>query len=135
MSKAQQDTRSPSDPQTEPETANKRSNVDDSTDGPDTDSNPTKVEGPGPKPVAELAKERGGDAGNSSSSVDSAGSNEKADDKAQDDEEEDGPQTKSHGEGTGEKYIKSTGLQADGGDFDATRAGAGREADRTYIHT
>ncbi|KAI5811044.1 hypothetical protein DFH27DRAFT_6086 [Peziza echinospora] len=27
-------------------------------------------------------------------------------------------------------YIKSTGLAADGGDFDAARAGAGREADR-----
>jgi hypothetical protein len=32
--------------------------------------------------------------------------------------------------GTGEKYIKSTGFAADGGDFDATRPGAGREADR-----
>ncbi|PWW79416.1 hypothetical protein C7212DRAFT_275529 [Tuber magnatum] len=36
----------------------------------------------------------------------------------------------SHGEGTGEKYEKSTGLAADGGDFDATRPGAGKEADR-----
>ncbi|KAG0127081.1 hypothetical protein HOY82DRAFT_580728 [Tuber indicum] len=36
----------------------------------------------------------------------------------------------SHGEGTGEKYERSTGLAADGGDFDATRPGAGREADR-----
>ena len=32
--------------------------------------------------------------------------------------------------GTGEKYIKSTGTAADGGDFDATKPGAGREADR-----
>ena len=29
--------------------------------------------------------------------------------------------------------VKSTGLAADGGDFDATKPGAGREADRTYI--
>ncbi|RPA98109.1 hypothetical protein L873DRAFT_1836019 [Choiromyces venosus 120613-1] len=36
----------------------------------------------------------------------------------------------SHGEGTGEKYERSTGLAADGGDFDASRPGAGREADR-----
>ncbi|CUS14419.1 unnamed protein product [Tuber aestivum] len=36
----------------------------------------------------------------------------------------------SHGEGTGEKYERSTGLAADGGDFDATRPGAGKEADR-----
>ncbi|ESZ91240.1 hypothetical protein SBOR_8386 [Sclerotinia borealis F-4128] len=33
-------------------------------------------------------------------------------------------------EGSGEKYIKSTGVVAEGGDFDATRPGAGREADR-----
>ncbi|PUU73622.1 hypothetical protein B9Z19DRAFT_1094720 [Tuber borchii] len=33
------------------------------------------------------------------------------------------------GEGTGERYEKSTGLAADGGDFDATRPGAGREAE------
>ena len=32
--------------------------------------------------------------------------------------------------GTGTQYVKSTGLQADGGDFDATAPGAGREADR-----
>ena len=33
--------------------------------------------------------------------------------------------------GTGEKYVKSTGVAAEGGDFDATNPGAGREADRT----
>ncbi|TGO22438.1 hypothetical protein BPAE_0168g00090 [Botrytis paeoniae] len=33
-------------------------------------------------------------------------------------------------QGTGEKHIKSSGLVAEGGDFDATRPGAGREADR-----
>jgi hypothetical protein len=33
--------------------------------------------------------------------------------------------------GTGEQYIKSSGLAADGGDFDATKPGAGREAYRT----
>ena len=33
-------------------------------------------------------------------------------------------------EGTGEQYVKSTGLAADGGDFDAAKPGAGREADR-----
>ena len=32
--------------------------------------------------------------------------------------------------GTGTKYEKSTGMAAEGGDFDATRPGAGREADR-----
>jgi len=32
--------------------------------------------------------------------------------------------------GTGEKYVKSSGLEADGGDFDATNPGAGKEANR-----
>ncbi|KAH8801591.1 hypothetical protein F5884DRAFT_757239 [Xylogone sp. PMI_703] len=40
------------------------------------------------------------------------------------------PQSESHGEGTGEKYVKSTGVKAEGGDFDAANPGAGREADR-----
>ena len=33
-------------------------------------------------------------------------------------------------EGTGEQWVKTSGLAADGGDFDATKPGAGREADR-----
>ncbi|KAF7535131.1 hypothetical protein G7Z17_g13260 [Cylindrodendrum hubeiense] len=32
--------------------------------------------------------------------------------------------------GTGQEYVRTTGLAADGGDFDATKPGAGREADR-----
>ncbi|CAG8981170.1 hypothetical protein HYALB_00013582 [Hymenoscyphus albidus] len=36
----------------------------------------------------------------------------------------------SQGEGTGEKYVKSSGMNAEGGDFDAANPGAGREADR-----
>lgn len=40
------------------------------------------------------------------------------------------PTDKSKGEGSGTKYERSSGLAADGGDFDATRPGAGREADR-----
>jgi len=31
---------------------------------------------------------------------------------------------------TGERWVKTSGLAADGGDFDATKPGAGREADR-----
>ncbi|KFY05676.1 hypothetical protein V492_08367, partial [Pseudogymnoascus sp. VKM F-4246] len=34
------------------------------------------------------------------------------------------------GEGTGEQWVKSSGMKADGGDFDASAPGAGREADR-----
>ena len=40
-----------------------------------------------------------------------------------------GLQKTSTGEGTGKEYVKSTGLQAEGGDFDASRPGAGKEAD------
>jgi len=36
----------------------------------------------------------------------------------------------SKAEGTGEQWVKTSGLAADGGDFDATKPGAGREADR-----
>jgi len=43
--------------------------------------------------------------------------------------EDDGPQKESKGEGTGEKYVKSSGVNADGGDFDAANPGAGKEAD------
>lgn len=32
--------------------------------------------------------------------------------------------------GTGQEYVRTTGFAADGGDFDATKPGAGREADR-----
>jgi hypothetical protein len=32
--------------------------------------------------------------------------------------------------GMGTKYVRSTGMAADGGDFDATKPGAGREANR-----
>lgn len=40
------------------------------------------------------------------------------------------PQTKSYGEGTGTKYVQSSGVKADGGNFDAANPGAGIEADR-----
>ncbi|KAL1626026.1 hypothetical protein SLS56_007000 [Neofusicoccum ribis] len=44
---------------------------------------------------------------------------------------QDGGDTKSGEEqGTGEKHVKTTGFKADGGDFDASLPGAGREADR-----
>jgi hypothetical protein len=33
--------------------------------------------------------------------------------------------------GTGEQYVKSSGMDANGGDFDATNPGAGKEANRT----
>lgn len=37
--------------------------------------------------------------------------------------------------GTGEQWVKTSGLAADGGDFDATKPGAGREADSKLMTT
>ncbi|KAK7742141.1 hypothetical protein SLS53_004727 [Cytospora paraplurivora] len=115
---AQADVRDPEDSlTTDPKTETARKNVDD-TGALDKSENPDKVDGPGPKPIDEVAHERGGDAGNTArESASGAGAGE-------------GPGAASHSEGTGEKYVKSSGLAADGGDFDATKPGAGREADR-----
>jgi hypothetical protein len=70
--------------------------------------------GPGPKPLSETLKAGGAP----SSSGD-----------------DDGPQKESHGSGTEEKYVKSSGMKADGGDFDAANPGAGKEADRKQRNT
>lgn len=80
------------------------------------------VMGDGPRPLATVAKECGGDAGNMKperepepeSSGDAAA----------------GKDGDGEGKGTGELYVKASGLAADGGDFDAAKPGAGREADR-----
>ena len=45
-------------------------------------------------------------------------------------QEQEGP---SEEKGTGEKWVKTTGVAADGGDFDATKPGAGKEAERQYF--
>jgi hypothetical protein len=96
----------------------------------DLNEKDAELKAPRPKPLAEVAKEHGGDAGkvgkemsgNDASPIAPARSSEAGGNG-------DGVQRKSHGQGTGEIYIKSTGLKADGGDFDAARAGAGKEAD------
>ncbi|KAK3333466.1 hypothetical protein B0T19DRAFT_126793 [Cercophora scortea] len=124
----QNDVRDPSNPDTHSKNTAQKENVDD-TDGLDTGDNPNKLEGPGPRPLAEIAKENGGDVGNASkSSSDAIGPDESGGGSAGQDS--DGPQKQSHGEGTGEQWVKSSGLTADGGDFDASAPGAGREADR-----
>lgn len=69
-----------------------------------------------------MARERGGDAANTG---------EQKTDKKDDPE---GLGGSSSSKGTGEQYVKTSGLQADGGDFDATKPGAGREADRKFQH-
>lgn len=44
-----------------------------------------------------------------------------------------GLQKTSKGHGTGQQYVKSSGLAAEGGDFDASKPGAGKEADRKCL--
>lgn len=126
--KAQNDVRSPSDPETHHENAAAKENVDDSGSGMDVGDNPDKLDGPGPKPLEVIAKENGGDAGQSgsNSSLDKGKSNETAGGAVH------LPDSDEHQDGTGELYVKSSGLKADGGDFDAAAPGAGREADRKY---
>ncbi|KAK1756107.1 hypothetical protein QBC47DRAFT_180283 [Echria macrotheca] len=133
--KAQNDVRSPSDPTTHPDSAAPRTNIDNKAEGGlDVDDNPEKqFDGPGPRPIEQVAREHGGDAGKSGSdeslSDDKKGEGEKGEGKG----EGPGGLPKVDGgenEGTGELYVKSSGLKADGGDFDAAKPGAGREADR-----
>jgi hypothetical protein len=84
---------------------------------------PSELKGAGPRPLEVLAKENGGNANAGSGS-----SSEKRENNLGNAGEEN--LTGSTGHGTGEQYVKSTGLTADGGDFDATNPGAGKEADR-----
>ncbi|KAK3379327.1 hypothetical protein B0T24DRAFT_151524 [Lasiosphaeria ovina] len=124
--KAQNDVRDPADPATHHDKAAAKENVDDTTDGLDVGDNPDKLDGPGPRPLEDVARDNGGDAAKVARSSDGkVGGATDADDSS-----EDGAQSTSHGEGTGEQYVKSSGLKADGGDFDASVPGAGREADR-----
>ncbi|GKT43744.1 uncharacterized protein ColSpa_03925 [Colletotrichum spaethianum] len=119
------DTRHPADPATDP--APKGQDVNNKASGPTSGGD--KLDGPGPRPLEIVAKERGGDAGNAK---DSAKGGLIKDDSASglEDKKKDDPKAASSGDGTGEKYIKTSGLAVDGGDFDATKPGAGREADR-----
>lgn len=128
-SKGQNDVRAPEDPQTNPKSA--PTDVDNTGDGP---NEAQKLEGAGPKPIEEVAKEHGGDAGQNKStgSVNDTSSGVTKTSSKDDAGDEDGPNAKSKGEGTGEKYVKSSGLKADGGDFDVSQPGAGREADRKF---
>ncbi|TPX15559.1 uncharacterized protein E0L32_004257 [Thyridium curvatum] len=138
--KAQNDVRDPSNPQTDEAKAEAKKDVDNDTKSaggglPGKD----EIKGPGPKPLDQVAKQHGGDAGKASSGEDVSKTEGAGQQKAQEEEDDDGPQKVSHGEGTGEKYVKSSGLKADGGDFDAANPGAGREADRLLeekgVHT
>ena len=129
-SKAQNDTRDPEDPKTNPKNA--PTDVDNTGEGINEAPN---VDAPGPKPLDELAREHGGDAGKVGDTSSKSQGDTLGDKKKDEAEDPSDPHAKSSGEGTGEKYVKTSGLQADGGDFDATKPGAGREADRKSTPT
>lgn len=126
----QNDVRHPEDPHTNPKSA--PTDVDNTDQGLSTAQ---KLEGSGPKPLEEVANEHGGDAGNrgfapTSSTTGVGETSTNAVNETASEDDVNGPRTQNKREGSGEQYVKSSGLQADGGDFDVTRPGAGREADR-----
>jgi hypothetical protein len=124
--KAQIDTRDPADEQTSPSVATRKNDVNNVEP-----LDPSIVKGPGPKPLDQVAREHGGDAGNAAH--DAASSSARAEGQAPSPNAAGGaaPEEgkKLEREGTGEKLVRSSGLVADGGDFDAANPGAGREAD------
>ncbi|KAL8365993.1 hypothetical protein RB595_004666 [Gaeumannomyces hyphopodioides] len=117
----QSDTRAPGDGQTSPSAAAEKDDVD-NVKPLDQDS----VKGPGPKPLDQVAKEHGGDAGNAAHDDAADGKPQQPPGTPKEDEGVKQPESR----GSGEKLVKASGLAADGGDFDAANPGAGREADR-----
>ncbi|CAH0043960.1 unnamed protein product [Clonostachys solani] len=95
---------------------------------PESDNNPDESDppsptGPGPRPLPVLAKEHNGDAGRIDDQQSKAKTDEAA--KVTPDETSD-----AGSKAPAQEYVKSTGFAAEGGDFDATKPGAGKEADR-----
>jgi hypothetical protein len=99
------------------------------TRAPEDVDDEVELKGPGPRPLATVAKEHGGDAG-SSSEASSASPGENLAASGGKETEGISSSNKSENLGDGTQYVKSSGLAADGGDFDVTKPGAGREADR-----
>lgn len=86
---------------------------------PDNASTTVDLKGPGPRPLEAVAREHGGDAGCSGQLVETKPSDVTSN-----------SNNSNSSAGTSEEYVKTTGFVADGGDFDATNPGAGKEADR-----
>jgi len=105
----------------------KRLSDDDGRPKPDAsevhDSTRTEPVGPGPKPVDAVAREHGGDAGATDKPA-TVTEDTKTD--AKKEEGKEGEEKKA----TGQEVVHATGFAAEGGDFDASNPGAGKEADR-----
>jgi hypothetical protein len=110
--------------------------------------------GPGPRPLQDIAREHGWDAGatkkpestpqiGTSDMAQRAGLEEGVEGHRRKDSAKSlGGEAGGAGETKlamrgkevgGEQYVHASGLKADGGDFDASRPGAGREADRKFL--
>ncbi|KAL7918523.1 hypothetical protein ACQKWADRAFT_303916 [Trichoderma austrokoningii] len=91
-----------------------------------------ELAGKGPRPVEELAAEHGGDAAAAATATATATAAETDSSTAVSaaPEEKKPELAGNEHEAMGEQHVKSSGLAADGGDFDAANPGAGQEADR-----
>lgn len=90
------------------------------------ESTRTEPVGPGPKPVDVVAREHGGDAG----AVDKpALATDDVTTTAKDDDKKDDESKKP----AGQEVVHASGFAAEGGDFDASNPGAGKEADRKSL--
>lgn len=100
-----------------------------------------ELTGKGPRPVEVLAKENGGNAAAAAAApttTDSVTSSsiapeEKKLETADAEQKISSTKDDSKREATEDEYVKSSGLAADGGDFDVTKPGAGLEADRKSL--
>ncbi|VUC26501.1 unnamed protein product [Clonostachys rosea] len=87
-------------------------------------SDPPSPKGPGPRSLPVLAKENNGDAGRIDDEQKSKAKTDEAAKITTDETPDAGSKEPA------QEYVKSTGFAAEGGDFDATKPGAGKEADR-----
>ncbi|PTB35396.1 uncharacterized protein TrAFT101_011272 [Trichoderma asperellum] len=96
-----------------------------------------ELTGKGPRPIEIVAKENGGNAAAATEDSSTSGSAAPEEKKPETADAQQNTTTtattndsSSKKEATDEEYVKSSGLAADGGDFDAAKPGAGLEADR-----
>lgn len=89
------------------------------------ESTRTEPVGPGPKPIDVVAREHGGDAGAKDKPAQTT-----EEDKKDQDKKDDGSSKPA-----GHEVVHASGFAAEGGDFDASNPGAGKEADRKiFVH-
>lgn len=99
-----------------------------------------ELTGKGPRPIEIVAKENGGNAAAATEDSSTSGSAAPEEKKPETADAQQNTTTtattndsSSKKEATDEEYVKSSGLAADGGDFDAAKPGAGLEADRKFL--